>query len=211
MLERYKLRYARFGLMYTFDFQQRFNSLSKKMVWLFHKEFYLTFPEAAKKFAGSDFVPLKSEYIDWYKSKGCHEKLVPVPKGGMVLWDSRTIHDNAAPVKGRKNPNKWRFVNFVSMTPAIWAHQDDYITKQKAYKELIASAHWSSQGVYLFPSTSNAVELKDHLKIEAVDKLPDIAQTYQSKLLAGIEKYDFDDGKSNGPNWRPLWLNKGKY
>lgn len=171
----------------------------------FHTQFYKEFPEAAEGAAASDFYRLNAQYLDWFARHGCSEKLVPVPKGGMILWDSRTIHDNVNPVKNRSNPNRWRFVVLVSMTPAIWSTEDDLNLKRKAYNELLTTAHWSSQGVWLFPSTSEALSCKETPHIEAVEELPDIAKTRTAKLLAGIEQYDFDDGKSNGPEWKPKW------
>lgn len=171
----------------------------------YHTQFYKEFSEAAEGAAASDFYRLNAQYLDWFASHGCTEKLVPVPKGGMVLWDSRTIHDNVNPLKGRPNPDRWRFVVLVSMTPAIWATEEDLNLKRKAYNELLTTAHWSSQGVWLFPSTSEALSCKGTPHIEAVEELPDIAKTKTAKLLAGIEQYDFDDGKSNGPGWTPKW------
>ena len=45
------------------------------------------------------------EKIDWYLShEGCSIERVAVPQGGMVLWDSRTVHAGAPPLEGRDNP-----------------------------------------------------------------------------------------------------------
>ncbi len=43
--------------------------------------------------------------VDWYLShEGCSIERVAVPQGGMVLWDSRTVHAGAPPLEGRDNP-----------------------------------------------------------------------------------------------------------
>jgi hypothetical protein len=120
----------------------------------FHKEFYDAFPKAVEEAAGEDFYRLSQEHVDWYLAQGCKVKKVPVPKGGMVLWDSRTIHDNKGPVAGRPNSDRWRFVVFVCMAPAIWATEQDIELKRKAYMDMVATAHWPSQGVWTFPKTS---------------------------------------------------------
>lgn len=123
----------------------------------------------------------------------------------MVLWDSRNVHDNIAPLKGRANADKWRFVVFVSMGPAVWAKKKDIQLKKKAYNDMVGTAHWSCQGVWLFPSTTEAKSCKDKKIIEMINEQPDIAKTKTVKQLAGIEPYDFEDGKSNGPGWEPKW------
>ncbi|VDH93886.1 Hypothetical predicted protein [Mytilus galloprovincialis] len=81
-----------------------------------HKEFYESFPKVIEETTGKDFYCLSKEHFDWYLSKGCKIKKVPVP---MVLWDSRMIHDNIAPLAGRPYSKRWRFVVFVCMAPAI--------------------------------------------------------------------------------------------
>lgn len=171
----------------------------------FHEEFYKTFPDAVKEAAGEDFYRLSQEHFDWYLSKGCKVAKVPVPKGGMVLWDSRTVHDNKAPLKGRSNSDRWRFVVFVCMAPAIWATENDLKLKKQAYNEMVATAHWPSQGVWLFPKTCEREATKKFAHLEIIDELPEIAKTEDVKRLVGIEKYDFDDGRPNDPGWKPTW------
>lgn len=127
----------------------------------------------------------------------------------MVLWDSRNVHDNIAPQKGRVTSDKWRFVVFVSMAPAIWAKDDDIELKRKAYTEMVSTAHWSCQGVRLFPCTSEARGSKNKRIIEMINEQPAIAKTQTVRQLAGMEPYDFEDGKSNGPGWEPKWKDIG--
>lgn len=170
----------------------------------FQRELLETFPEAKKEMGGKDFYILKEEHKKFYLSKGCKEKKVPVPKGGMVLWDSRTVHDNVAPVEGRPHGDRWRYVSFVCMAPAIWTTEEDLEIKKQAYKEMRCSAHWPSQGVWLFPSTQQC-ELTENHNMEMIEKQPEVAKTREVKLLAGIERYDFNDGRPNGPEWEPKW------
>ena len=58
-------------------------------------KFYTTFPvAAARSVEEHDFCQLTDGEIKWYEDQGCTLTKVPVPRGGMVLWDSRTVHDN---------------------------------------------------------------------------------------------------------------------
>ena len=171
----------------------------------FHKELYDTFPKAKHEAAGTDFYILSEEYKEFYRQKGCKEKRVPVPKGGMVLWDSRTVHDNAGVIEGRKNSDRWRFVVFVCMAPAIWASENEVNMKVDAYNKMVATAHWPSQGVWLFPNTTDCKHTQDKPKVEMIDELPAIALTPEVKRMVGVEKYDYDDGTPNDPGWQPQW------
>lgn len=167
----------------------------------YHSEFYEEFPEAKKFTRDMEFYKLNKHQQEWYINKGCVPTKVPVPKGGIVLWDSRTVHDNARPEFGRPNADRWRFVVFVCMAPAYWANVDDLAKKHNAYKKLLMTTHWPSQGVSTFreyqPTSKKSV-------IDTVDTLPDIAKSLPAKQLMGIEPYDFDDDNPNGPE-KPKW------
>lgn len=168
---------------------------------IYLSEFYYKFPNAAKSSIRSEFYRLNKAQKAWYDKKGCKRTKVPVPKGGMVLWDSRTVHDNVKPVFGRPNKDRWRFVVFVSMTPAIWARPEDMAIKNKAYNELLTTTHWSSQGLKNFKPFNPRAGEEELTILEQ----PDIAKTKEAKLLFGREQYDFEDGKPNGPK-APVWV-----
>ncbi|ESO91489.1 hypothetical protein LOTGIDRAFT_101295, partial [Lottia gigantea] len=141
-------RHAYQGALYleeTTETDYVFRVLEGSHKW--HKKFYETFPEVARKASKYDFYKLTPEQFQWYQDRGCVQRRIPVPKGGMVLWDSRTIHDNNRPEFGRANSDRWRFVVFSCMTPAVWAKPADISAKQKAYKEMLMTAHWPSQNV----------------------------------------------------------------
>ena len=53
-------------------------------------------------------------------------------------------------IQNRKHAGRWRFVTFVSMTPAIWANEIDIQKHQEAYTTPKMTLHWSSQ-VYFYP------------------------------------------------------------
>lgn len=170
----------------------------------YHQDLMDTFSDINEEMAGREFYILKNHHLEFYQNKGCAIKKVPVPKGGMVLWDSRTVHDTLAPVEGRPHADRWRFVIYVCMTPAIWASKKDFEVKRKAYEEMLSSAHWPSQGVKLFPGTDENEQTKLN-RIEMVEEQPPIARTRLVRLLAGMEAYDFTDGRPNGPDWEPSW------
>lgn len=151
---------------------------------------------------GPSFYRLRSDDVKYMEERGCKIKRVPVPKGGMVLWDSRTVHANANPVKGRKNPGRWRFCVFVSMTPAIWTTDLDLQEKREAYRQVTMTTHWSSQGVSFFSKHIPSSSQKD---VDYPNVLPDIAKTEEAKLLSGVKMYDFKDGNPTGIEYLPKW------
>lgn len=159
-----------------------------------HKFFHIFFSEneaAAQKSAEQQFFRLNKTQVKYFEKKGCKTVRVPVPKGGMVLWDSRLVHANAQPLENRNNTGRWRYVVFISMTPAHWASEEDINVKQHAYHGCEMTNHWSSEG-----STIQKQTLKSK---PAPFTLPDVATTIEAQKLAGIVSYDFDDGKPNGP------------
>ena len=140
-----------------------------------------------------EFRRCTEEEIDFFmKEKGCKLIRIPAKKGSMILWDSRTVHDNAPPKRGRANPGRWRFVTFVCMGPAAWATEDDIKLKKEAYDNLYNTAHWPSREVYIF-KRSRLDASKD------LEELPEVAKSDEAKKLAGVVSYDFKDGKPNGP------------
>lgn len=169
---------------------------------LHFEEFYKNNSRAAIKSEVNKYYSLLDEDVKYFTQFGCTLTRVPVPKGGMVLWDSRLVHANAGVVKGRKNPGRWRYCVFVSMTPAIWATKEDLKVKREAYEKLYMTTHWSSQEVGYFKthipsySPSDVAYPREH---------PAIAKTREAKLLSGVIPYDFHDGQPNGDKFFPKW------
>ena len=141
-----------------------------------------------------EYNELEDKEIQWYEDQGCVIKNVPVKRGGMVLWDSRTVHDNVRPEVDREHDDRWRHVVFVCMTPAIWASEKDLKKKQRAYEKMIMTAHWPSQGVTLF----DEYHPSDYPELKVPLTLPEVARTTTAMQLAGAMPYDFDDGD-------PIW------
>lgn len=177
----------------------------------FHDTFFQQFPKAAVRTRRSEFFKLSKAQRKWYIDQGCPLTYVPVPKGGMVLWDSRTVHDSDKPDVNRPNKDRWRCVVFVSMAPAIWADDENLKFREKAYYNLDLTSHWASQGQKTFKSYRPKKRKVDGKFVESetdnhtILGLPDVAKTQEVKLLMGAEKYDYSDGKPNGPQ-APVWI-----
>ena len=62
----------------------------------------------------------------------------------MVLWDSRTIHCGAEPIKGRHHKT-FRNVSYISMMPRKLATQANIDKKIKAFNNLRTTSHWANR------------------------------------------------------------------
>jgi hypothetical protein len=89
------------------------------------------------------------------------------------------------------------------MTPAMWASDKDIDFKADAYKRMLLTSHWSSQGLKTFKEYKERYRKRNHVSV-SIDYLPDIAKTPEARLLAGVDRYDFEDGNPNGPE-APKW------
>uniref|UniRef100_A0A914PJJ0 Phytanoyl-CoA dioxygenase n=1 Tax=Panagrolaimus davidi TaxID=227884 RepID=A0A914PJJ0_9BILA len=77
----------------------------------------------------NEWTALTDEQIQWYRDRldADSDVYVQCPKGSLILWDSRTIHDGTKPQKWRSQPN-WRCTLFVCMQPRI---NDPIIAKKR--------------------------------------------------------------------------------
>ena len=176
--------------------------------WTFHvlegshklmDDFYAKYPKAAEQAEPNGYYNLSPDELQFYKEAGFSRTVrVPVPKGGMALWDSRLIHANARPLMKRKHPGRWRYTVFVSMTPAIWASEEDIRDHKLAYESVMMTSHWSSTGLVPYVS-------KGRDNIEYPLEMPDVAKTDEAKKLSGVIPYDFKDGNPNGEEYVPKW------
>ncbi|KAK7504842.1 hypothetical protein BaRGS_00003870 [Batillaria attramentaria] len=150
-----------------------------------------------------EYLRLKPEHLQWFMDKGCKSRRVSVPKGGLVLWDSRQVHANANPVKGRKHPDRWRWMVILCMGPANWASEEDLKRKREAYDNMILTHHWPSQGVRLFPIDTEPNTPEKH----PLTEMPEIARTLEARRLAGVEPYPAEREQGDVdvplPKWHP--------
>lgn len=125
---------------------------------------HLFFPQYAKKLIDdftaktgkTNMVDIEKEFkdefvkvddLDYFKRKGCCEVRITCPKGSLVLWDSRTLHQGSQPLKNRLQPNI-RAVVYVCMTPVERICEYSYSKKifikrsLKAVEEGRTTNHW---------------------------------------------------------------------
>ncbi len=85
-----------------------------------------------------------SEHVKFFIDKGCEQKRISCPAGSMVLWDSRTIHCGAEPIKGRQNKT-FRNVSYICMMPRKLATESIIDKKIKALNNLRTTTHWANR------------------------------------------------------------------
>jgi hypothetical protein len=77
------------------------------------REFALRFPHRTAD--PSDWVKLDAEEVKWFtEQKGVEEHVIQCPVGGMILWDSRTIHCIAG---AKPNAPHWRYAVYTCYRP----------------------------------------------------------------------------------------------
>lgn len=104
---------------------------------LLHAQFYQAFPTFDK-----NWCPLTEEQKLWYHSRGCTPVRVTAPAGSLVLWDSRTVHTNSTATQDRYEPDKYRMVVYVCMTPRKWAGEKDLAKKRTYFETGRITSHW---------------------------------------------------------------------
>lgn len=111
----------------------------------YHKELCDTFKIDTPK----DWIKFGNEELQWLAEKGCNRVRVPVPKGGMVIWDSRVVHCNR-PSKIPRPVARFRYVIYVCMTPKVWCNEKNMEKRKKAFNDMRMTTHWPHD-VTLFP------------------------------------------------------------
>jgi hypothetical protein len=140
--------------------------------------------------SASNWHKLTNDEFQWYlEQEGVKRTKVSAPKGSLVLWDSRTIHKNAYPVKGRPNA-RWRYVVYSCMLPADNIRPRDMAKKQQALANMRMTTHWPYP-VYLFSKEprSYGQPTMDYKTVDNLDHLSPLA-----RKLAGLDEWtDFDE------------------
>jgi len=85
---------------------------------------------------------------------------VKAEQGDLVLWDSRTAHQNQPPQKGGRD----RYVMYVCEADCNLLTEKDIKVKQKAWETLGMTSHWPVSFVKMFPATPRfyAKSLKEY-------------------------------------------------
>lgn len=162
--------------------------------------------KAALRSSSRHFLMLEDE-VGWFEARGCRRLRVAAEAGSLVLWDSRLVHGNARPVRGRRHPDRWRCVTFVCMTPVAWSTRGDVERKKKAYRNLEHTSHWPSDGVTLCGTgQENGVY---HPRSAApplpyTATMPPVGKSLAARQLVGVTPYTKVKG-SREVAWRPKW------
>jgi hypothetical protein len=110
-----------------------------------------------KMFKNNKIIPKENWYLitkndlDYLQENNIKFYKVNATKGSLILFDSRAIHSGFPHQNNRKDPDRFRYVIYVSLTPANRATQKDIDKKIKAIKEGKMTTHWSSCNIKIFP------------------------------------------------------------
>jgi hypothetical protein len=118
---------------------------------LLHEEFAKAFFTSRRKSPPKeDWFHLKDpEHIAFYEANDkCLRRRIRCPKGSMVLWDSRTIHSGANPVKGYEH--NLRCVSYVCCLPRSGASPKELARKKKFAESLLVKARTASHNPISF-------------------------------------------------------------
>jgi ectoine hydroxylase-related dioxygenase (phytanoyl-CoA dioxygenase family) len=89
-----------------------------------------------------DWYQLNDEELKFYLDNGCKITRIACPAGGMVFWDSRTIHCGTEPLKTREKEN-FRNVSYICMMPRKLATEANLEKKRKAFNNIRTTTHWA--------------------------------------------------------------------
>lgn len=88
-----------------------------------------------------DWYVLDETDLDFYTSRGCDKVRIECPAGSLVVWDSRTIHSGANPIKTRQTPST-RLVSYVCYTPRSKATSAILKKRTQAFVDHRTTCHW---------------------------------------------------------------------
>lgn len=108
---------------------------------VYHAELAKKFPKLVK---GVDWVRYNDEVIAFFTEKKCEPVRITCPAGSLVLWDSRTAHYGAPPLRNRKN-KKFRAIVYVSMLPRAFATAKWMEKKRAAFTKQRTTTHWGNK------------------------------------------------------------------
>lgn len=106
------------------------------------------FQDKFQKGNPGNFYALQQEERAFFEQQ-CPQVRIACPKGSMVLWDSRTVHCGANPIRGRSNP-KVRNVAYVCYLPRYLSTYSDRQKKIDAFRKMQTTSHWPCT-VKVFP------------------------------------------------------------
>ena len=114
-------------------------------------KFWAAFPDSVRAAGAGDWYKLDSAAENEFFADHCpYPVRVHGPRGSLVLWDSRMLHQNV-PAMGAQTERKPRAVVYVCYQPRRLISAGNLEKKQKAFREYRMTTHWPSEVVKLFP------------------------------------------------------------
>lgn len=110
---------------------------------------------------------LRNEYLQTLFGNNAEGKQIAVPKGSLILWDSRTIHWNQHPNKDRlhRAEPKVRMVGYVCYVPKARLTEEGRTRRKEAFETGVSTGH--------NPSFPDIKHTKDHISQEYEHYLED--------------------------------------
>ncbi|KAK8223776.1 hypothetical protein HDK77DRAFT_44631 [Phyllosticta capitalensis] len=84
-----------------------------------------------------DLFIFTEDDVKWFEDHGCELIKVDMEPGDFVLWDSRTMHYARHP-----EGDQIRHVQYICMTPAKFAKQEDVKMKSELFSQWQGTTHW---------------------------------------------------------------------
>ncbi|CZT15192.1 uncharacterized protein RCC_01073 [Ramularia collo-cygni] len=112
---------------------------------LLHKQHFEEiggFREGADAGIGENGYNFEKGDDKWYRDRGCEEVKVCAEAGDLILWDSRTIHWNAAPTGEHT-----RFATYVCYCPKSWMSEPELEKKKEIFKARKGTTHWPNMNI----------------------------------------------------------------
>ena len=125
---------------------------------------------------------LRQNDINFLVSEGIQFVKVNAPAGSLILFDSRCFHSGFA--GDDPQSSTFRYVIYVSQTPAERATVEDLALKKKAILEGKATSHWSSCDIKIFD-----LPIRHSYMSRASNKPNYESWSDKRKKLAGLIKY----------------------
>lgn len=88
-----------------------------------------------------DWYKLNQTEEKFYTDRGCVAKKIKCPKGSLVLWDSRTIHYGAEPLKDRETMNL-RAIIYLCYMPRTLCSESNLEKKRNAFNTQSTTNHY---------------------------------------------------------------------
>ena len=99
---------------------------------------------------------LSTQQIIALQEGGSRPHVVHAPRGHILLWDSRLVHQGLIPSIGCQ-----RICQYISFQPKEFATSQDISRKQKYFREYRVTTHAASEGVQAFPKSARHMQSAD--------------------------------------------------